>query len=354
MEGKDKDAFLQGMVTNDVTKLRAAGGMETALFTHFLNAKGRYRFDAFVASLTADSPLATALKESGSVTGDSGFIIDTSADQVEGLAKYLKMRTLGSKVKVRQVPSDSLVVKQYLPQGSDAVQFEEGDLDGSSLLFKDPRAERMGVRAIERAQSGGGDGSVAGEEALRKYRYHRLLCGIAEGPSELEAEKTVPLEASLHYFNAISFTKGCYVGQELMARVHFTGTLRKQAIALLLPEASASAETQWTSYEQAVAGGGGAEGGQGVKAGDTVTFVKAGDEKGRRVGKVMAVEGRAALVMMRFLCLEESAGERETAAVERHQGSIGGTLCIAGDCGDTIAASHVLRPHWWAERPVER
>lgn len=344
VEGPDKAAFLQGMVTNDVTKLKCAGGTETALFANFLNAKGRFRFDAFVASFTADSPLATGLKANGSTTEETGFLIDTSADQAGSLEKYLKLRTLGSKVKVRKVPGDSFAVKQYLPQGTAPVQIEEEDLSGPALLFNDPRTERMGVRVIEMPASIAGEGLCHGDDALLQYRFQRLLCGIAEGPRELEVEKTVPLEASLHYFNTICFTKGCYVGQELMARVHFTGTLRKQAITLLLPEESPASETEWTSYEAALERGSGVTmGGQAIAVGDTVSFVKAGEERGRRVGKVMAVEGRAVLVMMRFQCLEDTT-----------EGGIGGTLCIAGECGDTIAASRVVRPHWWAERPVER
>jgi len=346
--GPDSTSFMQGLVTNDVHRLSPGGGSQTALFANFLNAKGRFRFDAFIASYSPSSPLMQGLRDSKAAIGEEGYLLDTSEDQVATLGKYLKMRTLGSKVKVSPVPADATAVCQHLPLAETPVRLEEGDSKGAVLLFADPRSERMGVRSLQVGSSLAFSVSAGEDSGAALYRARRLLCGIAEGPQELEVEKTVPLEASLHYYDTVCFNKGCYVGQELMARVHYTGTLRKQAVTLLLDESKegeCEKKTEWTSFGNALSlvGGGGA-GEASIKAGDTVTFAKGPGERTRRIGKVLAVEGRVALTMVRFHYLEGSDGSD----------AIDGTVYVTAENGRNIAADAVVRPHWWESRPVER
>ncbi|MED6175038.1 hypothetical protein PIB30_074780 [Stylosanthes scabra] len=56
--------------------------------------------------------------------------------------------------------------------------------------------------------------------------------GVAEGSSEIPKGETVPLEYNLVGLNAISFDKGCYVGQELIAQTHHGGVIRKRVVPL--------------------------------------------------------------------------------------------------------------------------
>jgi folate-binding protein YgfZ len=61
-----------------------------------------------------------------------------------------------------------------------------------------------------------------------------MLLGVPEGALELPPGDSVCLEASLDLLRSISFTKGCYKGQELIARTHFTGKIRKRLYPVLL------------------------------------------------------------------------------------------------------------------------
>lgn len=76
--------------------------------------------------------------------------------------------------------------------------------------------------------------SKKGEKvSARLYDWQRWQLGIAEKRTEMAPEKAIPLEYSLHHFGSFSFNKGCYLGQELMARVFHTGVLRKKVFPVL-------------------------------------------------------------------------------------------------------------------------
>jgi len=65
----------------------------------------------------------------------------------------------------------------------------------------------------------------------QEHYCSRWLAGVPEG---IEAQGYMPLEWGVDYLNGVSFRKGCYLGQELMARTHFTGQVRKRALPVLL------------------------------------------------------------------------------------------------------------------------
>ena len=110
-----------------------------------------------------------------------------------------------------------------------------------SFLPIDPRTRMLGLRGILPAAVAEAlvDGNVDGaakhgdssershdeESASNLYKRFRYELGIGEGD---ELTGLLPLECNLHWLNAISLTKGCYVGQELVARTHFTGVIRKR------------------------------------------------------------------------------------------------------------------------------
>ena len=62
------------------------------------------------------------------------------------------------------------------------------------------------------------------------YDVHRLKLGIPEGGIDLIPEKSILLESGLDELNAISWTKGCYIGQELTTRTKFLGLVRKRLL----------------------------------------------------------------------------------------------------------------------------
>jgi folate-binding protein YgfZ len=70
------------------------------------------------------------------------------------------------------------------------------------------------------------------------YDVHRFRLGVGETAAELGGE--VALECNLDGLHGVSFTKGCYIGQELTSRTHFRGVIRKRVMPFTLPAAGAS------------------------------------------------------------------------------------------------------------------
>lgn len=99
-----------------------------------------------------------------------------------------------------------------------------GGLPAEATAVVDPRCNALGYRALAPAGSLEPSADSGGYTALRQ----RL--GIAEGTAEITPDKYFPSELNLERLGAVSFTKGCYVGQELTARTHFTGQVRKRVL----------------------------------------------------------------------------------------------------------------------------
>ena len=168
LSGQDVGPFLDGLVTNHV-------GDDLPVWAGLLTPQGKCLFDFFVFA-----------------DGDN-FLIDGEAAHIEALAKRLSMYKLRRKIDVAVDP--------------DLAVHWAADGDAGAA---DPRHPNMGRRWI----------GPAGEPATG-YDAHRLRLGICEGNAELG--DLLWLECNAGELNGVSFTKGCFVGQELTARIDSRG-----------------------------------------------------------------------------------------------------------------------------------
>ena len=171
-EGEDVRGFLQGLVTQD-TKA------ELPLWSGLLTPQGKALFDFFLWADEAD------------------VLVDCEADQAEALVRRLSMYRLRRKVTIVVDPALGVFWGMAAEQG-----------------VVDPRLAALGVRWIAPIASDDTDVSVF-------YRNHRLSHGVTEGIAELGSDATLWLEANAAELNGVSFTKGCYVGQENTARMNW-------------------------------------------------------------------------------------------------------------------------------------
>lgn len=178
-------AFLKGLVTQDTEKA-------LPLWAGLLSPQGKALFD-FI--LWAD--------------GDD-ILLDVESDQAEALVRRLSMYRLRRKISIAIDPALAVF---WSPDGSD-----------------DPRHPALGHRWLGQAASDDVDISAG-------YRRHRLALGITEGVAELGSDQTLWLEANASELHGVSFSKGCYVGQENTARMNWRQKVNRRLVVVPLSEA---------------------------------------------------------------------------------------------------------------------
>ncbi len=192
--GEDVAAFLQGLVTNDVTG-------PLPCYAALLSAQGKHLFDFLV---WADG---------------SDLLLDCEAAHAEDLAKRLSLYRLRRKIGIAR--DESL-----------AVHWSPDPREGA---LPDPRLPALGHRWI---------GAPEGDPADAAWLAHRLSLGIPEGRAELG--DILWLETNAVELNGVSFTKGCYVGQENTARMNWRQKVNRRLA--VVPLAASDAARQVAAY----------------------------------------------------------------------------------------------------------
>ena len=190
LSGPEADSFLQGLITNDV-KLATDGVTYTAM----LSPQGKYLFDFFVVK-TAD-----------------GYLLDVDKAQADALRLRLNMYKLRAKVTL--VPSAMIVLR--------------GNNDMPEDGLPDPRHAAMGWRAYR---------EVGPYPALPAGYFDaaRVEAIVPKTSVELLPNDSYILEMGFERLNGVSFRKGCYVGQEVTARMKHKTELRKGLVRVQIDQ----------------------------------------------------------------------------------------------------------------------
>ena len=212
--GPDATNLLAGIITSDMALLdaRRVGRPATrqqneqpAIFAGLLSPQGKILFEFFVVKFA------------------DGFLLDVMRDQAGALVKRLAMYRLRAKAEIAD-RSDEMAVVAGL----------DGDLGGRAVAFADPRCPDLWPRAIlldAKAWSGtAGIGSNRGWSTAADYHAHRIALGIPEGAKDWDFGDAYPHEANFDLLNGVSFDKGCYVGQEIVARMQHKTVVRKRVV----------------------------------------------------------------------------------------------------------------------------
>jgi len=204
--GSDEDVreFLQGLVTQDLTLVQPGAPQWSALLT----AQGKVLFDFF---LWADAGQ------------DGDILLDCESDHAAALSKRLALYRLRRKITI--TPEPDLSVHWCKPQDP-----------SSANKPADPRLAELGHRWLEPAASNDDIGDGA-EPADAAYHAHRLSLGVMEGQMELGSDKILWLECNAAELNGVSFTAGCYVGQENTARMNYRNKVNRRLVAVPMEQA---------------------------------------------------------------------------------------------------------------------
>ena len=186
VSGPEARTFLQGLITNDLTKLTP----EAPLYAALLTPQGKILFDFLLYER------------------DGAILLDCARATAEAFEKRLSMYRLRARVDVTS-RGDLAVIASW---NNDA----KGD-------WRDPRLAGLGYRSVAI--------DYVDESSLDAYLAHRLDLGVPEG-RDFGQDEMFALDADLEELNGVSFDKGCYVGQELTARMKHRGTARKKLLPI--------------------------------------------------------------------------------------------------------------------------
>ncbi len=204
VSGTDAAGFLQGLITNDMHSLRQKGD---AMAAAMLGPQGKILFEFMVVKQV------------------DGFLLDGPVTLGPALVKRLSMYRLRAAVDIADV-SAALVVAAFW-SGRPDPDAEPG------LVYVDPRLEALGVRTIApRAEQAVLAGNIA------EYDDHRRRLGVAEIVKDYAAGEVFPHEANLDWLNGVNFTKGCYVGQEVVSRMQHKAEIRKRFVPVKITGAT--------------------------------------------------------------------------------------------------------------------
>jgi folate-binding protein YgfZ len=212
VSGADAVKLLQGLVSNDLDRLTR----EPVLYAALLTPQGKYLFDFLVFG-----------------RGQTLWL-DVEAARLDDLVRRLTLYRLRADVGFTR--RDDLAV--YALFGGDAPA-----VTGAEFDVVDPRLAALGRRVV-------GDpetvepalDQVAEASAIDDWDRHRLSLGVPDGTRDLEPDKALLLENGFVELGGVDFEKGCFVGQELTARMRYRGTVRKRLVPVTL-EGSAEAGT---------------------------------------------------------------------------------------------------------------
>jgi folate-binding protein YgfZ len=210
LSGADRQAFLQGLVSNDVAKVTQT----KAIYAAFLTAQGKYLHDIFIAAL-----------------GDR-LLIECEGSRRPDLLRRLSLYRLRSQVVLGE--ENALSVGLYFGEGalsSLGLPANAGDAKAESdgVVFVDPRLAALGARAYLPAANVPAEAGTSAD-----YDRLRITQGVPDGSRDLPVEKAILLENGFDELNAIDWDKGCYMGQELTARTRYRGLVRKRLMPVTI------------------------------------------------------------------------------------------------------------------------
>ena len=177
LSGEDVRGFLQGLVTNDVTG-------ELPVWAGLLTPQGKCLFDLIVWD-----------------DGDD-LLLDCEANAAEDLIKRLAIYRLRRPIRIELDPSAAV---HWSTNGDKGVP--------------DPRFRELGRRWLAPA-----------DEAASGWLEHRLRLGVTEG--RLELGDILWLECNAAELNGVSFSKGCFIGQENTARMNWRQKVNRRLVVV--------------------------------------------------------------------------------------------------------------------------
>ena len=199
VSGENSIEFLNNILTSDITKLKPKELLPSAL----LSPQGRILFDMLVSTIIVDNSLC-----------DKSIYIEYNIDQQDELIKKLNMYNLRREVSIEKTSYEVLVTTKN---------------ENSKYTLIDKRFFNEDLRRVYVKNLSKND-DVNDNENINWYDLLRYKNCILEGSKEIETNVSLPLETNLDLLGGISFEKGCFIGQEVNARIKWKGLVKRKYV----------------------------------------------------------------------------------------------------------------------------
>ncbi len=204
--GDDARRFLHGLVTADVSKL----------------APGQSRFGALLTpqgKIIADFVVVEAEAADG-----GGFFLDCPRALASTLVERLTFYRLRAKVTIEDLSAKLGVLAAWDGTGTTAC----------GLVYPDPRLATLGLRCILPPELAADAAAELGAKLtdVGAYETHRISHGIPRGGLDFSYGAAFPHETDMDQLGGVDFSKGCYIGQEVVSRVEHRGTARNRIVPI--------------------------------------------------------------------------------------------------------------------------
>lgn len=193
VSGENVDEFLNGLITNSL-------GCDIT-FTALLTPQGKVIADFFVHKM------------------ESGLILETPSKFGKTLLMRLKMYKLRAAIEIEDVSEDYFLY---------ALWDGEGDVGKP-----DPRHTKLGQRFLT-------DNLLSTEHTAEDYDTHRLSLGIPDSTWDFDTTAVFPADANMDLLHGVDYKKGCFIGQEVVSRMHRKTQVRKRMCGVKLSGAAQS------------------------------------------------------------------------------------------------------------------
>jgi len=205
--GEEVRPFLQGLLSQDVEKVRS----DRAVYGALLTPQGKFLHDLFV---TEDA--------------EGALVLECEADRADDLLTRLKRYRLRAKVTLELLDGWAAAIVWDGPAFGLGEERGEAAPAGEALAYVDPRLADLGVRVVGPAEAVAAAVSSFDTAPLELHRLLRLSLGVAEGAADIGLDRGYLLESGFDELDGVDWKKGCYVGQELTARTKYRGLVKRR------------------------------------------------------------------------------------------------------------------------------
>ncbi|MEM7301590.1 MAG: folate-binding protein [Pseudomonadota bacterium] len=199
VSGEEAESFLQGLITCNLDQISDEG----LLFGALLTPQGKVLFDFFVHA------------------GDDGMLIDIDGEAGADFMKRLMFYRLRAPVEIEAV--DDL----------DVYAAWDGAQEETTKGHLDPRLAELGARSLS------APGAIETNADEATWNNHRIALGMPASGADFAFGDVFPHDVMMDCFSktsGVDFTKGCYVGQEVVSRMQHRGTARRRFVKVAAEE----------------------------------------------------------------------------------------------------------------------